>query len=315
MHENPFRRTVKSPLTAAQLTPLDPRCQVVQFEGTLTPKDSQKLADFLEDYPGMPLRAFSYVYAKGDLEFLQFFPRLQRFAIDSFKLQNLDGLRYLSDAVVELHLGQIGAKKLSLRPLERFPYLRTLAIDSIAKDIEIIGTLKMLEDLTLRSVTLPGLDFLKPCQTLSRLAVKLGGTRNLAAIPEIGELKRLELWLIRGLDDVGFVARLPKLQLLILQALKQVQTLPSFGPMKALRRIHLETMKGLTDLAPIAKAPALEELVVHDAPQLEPEAFRPFVGHPTLRRTSIAINSIHRNEAVAQLLGLPKCDPHRFELQ
>jgi hypothetical protein len=58
------------------------------------------------------------------------------------------------------------------------------------------------------------------------------------------------------------------------------------------------------DMRPVAKAPGLEELFAVDMQHLEPDAFQPFVGHPTLRRATIGLGSDRKNKAVAQLLGL-----------
>jgi hypothetical protein len=127
-------------------------------------------------------------------------------------------------------------------------------------------------------------------------------------LPKIGKLRYLELWMIRGLTDLNSIAELEYLQYLFLQALKQVTALPSFSKLRSLRRVELMTMKGLQDLSPIAEAPALEELIVDDTRQLAPEAFRPFLGHPTLRRALIGLGSRKKNQEASALLGLPKVE-------
>ena len=63
-------------------------------------------------------------------------------------------------------------------------------------------------------------------------------------------------------------------------------------------------MKGLRDLTPVAAAPALEELMAIDMGHLTPEAFRPFVGHPTLRAVRIGLGSKRKNAAAQHLLPL-----------
>ena len=47
-------------------------------------------------------------------------------------------------------------------------------------------------------------------------------------LPRVGELRYLELWMIRGLTDVTAVGRIPSLRALFLQALRQVEALPDF---------------------------------------------------------------------------------------
>jgi hypothetical protein len=114
--------------------------------------------------------------------------------------------------------------------------------------------------------------------------------------------------LIRGLADVSSIGDVRSLQYLFLQALTQVKEMPSLARLHALRRVHLENMKGLTRLGPVAKAPALEDLEVFNLRHLDPDALKPFVGHRTLRRASVYLSNQRKNEAVAELLGLPPVD-------
>jgi hypothetical protein len=137
------------------------------------------------------------------------------------------------------------------------------------------------------------------------LDIKLGGTKDLSLLPEIGQLKYLELWMIRGLTDLQAISDVTSLQFLFLQALRRVEKLPSFKKLQKLRRLHLETMKGVDDISPIAQAPALQELVVADMPQLQPEQFRCLETHPTLKAVRIGLGSKKKNETVNRILGLP----------
>ena len=82
-----------------------------------------------------------------------------------------------------------------------------------------------MQDLTLRSITMPDLALLLPLSRLRSFALKLGGTRDLGLLPRIGELRYLELWMIRGLADVSVIGRLPTVRSLFLQALRQVESL------------------------------------------------------------------------------------------
>jgi internalin A len=159
--------------------------------------------------------------------------------------------------------------------------------------------------LSLRAITLPNLRLLTPLKDLEILELKLGGTRDLRDLPQIGRLRYFETFLVRGLSDLGPVTDLPSLEYLFLQAQRQVISLPSFERTGALRRVHLQTMRGLRDLAPLARAPALETLVASDMAHLLPEHFRPFVGHPTLREAAVGLGSKKKNHAIHALLGLP----------
>jgi internalin A len=308
MRDYPFLREVRSPVTPRQLRPLSPECRTVQFCEPLKEADHEKLAEFLGNYPGIQLRIYGHYFEKCDLGLLRHYLRVRHLAIEVFGLDGLDGLEHVSPELESLVLGQTKGKAHSLSFLQRFPRLRALYVEGHTKDIDVVGSLAQLENLTLRSITLPDLSILLPLKRLHSLGIKLGGTRNLDLLSKIGRLRYLELWMIRGLTDLGPIASVRTLQFLFLQALRNVKELPSLARLQLLRRIHLETMKGLTDLRPAAKAPALEELVVLDMRHLEPENFRPFTRHRTLRKAKVYLGSDRKNKAIADLLRLPTVD-------
>ena len=304
----PFFREVKSPITKDQLAPLDRRCERVQFASPLTRTDHIKLSGFLAAYPGTPLRVYGH-YSEGlpDLRFLTHYPHLSGFEVDVFLLNSTEGVEYLPESLTFFGMGQTKTKGISLDFLRRFSRLKTLSLEGQTKGIESISTLRWLERLTLRSITLPDLKVLLPLRRLWWLAIKLGGTKDVQLLCEIGKLKYLELWMIKGLTDLSVVAKMTSLQNLFLQALKNVTALPSLRKLTDLRRVTLDTMKSLTDLAPVADAPVLEELLVIAAKQLTQGHFICFRGHPALKAATIGLGSIRKNAEVQELLGVPQC--------
>ncbi|WP_432827970.1 hypothetical protein [Dactylosporangium sp. CA-092794] len=303
-------RDVASPLTAQMLLPPDPDCHYVQFASPLSDPEYRALAEWLERYPTVILRA----YGDGtgtDLGFLRHFPNVRAFRADaSYRLlTSLDGLRHLPPDLRHLGLGQT-AKRLSLAPLSRFTALRRLYLEGQTRDIDVIATLDTLTSLTLRSITLPDLSLLQPLTRLRALDLKLGGTNNLRLLPRIGALQYLELWRIRGLHDLAPVTELPELEHLYLQSLGRVRTLPSFAESAALTRIDLFGMKSVTDLRPLLSAPALTRLTLFDMPQLQPADVAVLAAHPTLRQLSMSLGSPRKNDAAHRLLPLPPVTDH-----
>ena len=300
-------REVSTPLTPEMLLPSRTGKGVVQFRSLLTDADFGRLGEWFGAYPDMTLRAYgSYDGSIRDLEFLRFFPSLRRFAADAMwsSLGSLDGLRHLPTSVEELVIGWTKAR-LDLSILARFDELRTLFLEGQMKGIEVISGLRAIEDLTLRSITLPDLSLLVPLDRLLSLDLKLGGTKDLRLLPRLERLRYLELWLIKGLSDIAPVGELRELRSLFLQALKQVESLPDLGRAASLHRIHLETMKGLRDLRPLATAPALEEVVLIDMRHLGVDDLRPLLGLPRLKAVTPGLGSFRKNEAAAAMLGLP----------
>ncbi len=300
-------RQVSSPLTPEMLRPSLIGRGTVQFDRRLTDDDFRRLGEWFLPYPEMTLRAYgSYDHSITDLEFLRFFPTLRRFGADALwdSLTSLDGLRHLSPDLEELGIGATKAK-LDLAILARFPELTWLFLEGQTKHLEVISGFGKLDDLTLRSITMPDLSLLEPMKRLRSLDLKLGGTRDLRLLPRIGELRYLELWMIRGLTDVSAVGEIPTLRVLFLQALRQVDRLPDLSHATALRRVRLETMKGLRDLSMLATAPALESVELIDMRHLQPEDLAPLRGLPGLKAVTPGLGSHRKNDAAAAMLGLP----------
>jgi hypothetical protein len=184
-------REVSAPLRPSDLTPLPPDCHTVQFSSRLSDGDMRLLADFLAGYPDVRLRVYGdYGGSIVNLDFLRYFPHPRRFSVDElFHLGDLDGIGHLSDGLEELTIGATRSRRFSLRALSRFHHLRTLYLERQQKDIEALGHLTALEDLTLRSITLPDLSALLPLERLRSHDIKLGGTSDLGLLPRIGRLE------------------------------------------------------------------------------------------------------------------------------
>lgn len=286
-----------------ELARLDDRPEYVQFSSALSEADYRLLGEWIREHPDKTLRAYgSYDGSITDLDFLRWFPTLTRFEVDVYELDNIEGLRYLPDDLEVLALGAT-RRRLSLQPISRFHGLRRLFLDGHTKDIDAVARLTTLADLTLRSITLPSLELIQPLRQLQALDLKLGGTRNLDLLPTIGRLRYLELWQVRGLDDISAAAELADLEYLFLQSLRRVERLPDFSRSDALKRVWLENMKGLFDLTNLATAPALEHLALVDMPHLTPEGLRPLLDCPALRSARVGLGSDKKNRRAREILG------------
>jgi hypothetical protein len=224
----------------------------------------------------------------------------------SIGIYDLEDFEFLSDlnpsCLRRLSLGATFSKKPRLRVIERFTALESLQIENQRKDIEVIGELTRLEDVTLRSITLPSLDFLRFLPALWSLDVKLGGTKNLADLPHIKGLKYLELWQISGLTDLAPISEITGLQFLFLQSLRNVVRMPDLSRLQALRKIYLENMKGLKDLTALENAPSLEEFTHVDARGLEPSDYVGLIGGGKLKRMNVGFGSERKNATLRKII-------------
>jgi hypothetical protein len=223
----------------------------------------------------------------------------------SIGIYNLESFAFLSDLkpdfLKHLFLGVTLSKKPRLQGIERFMRLESLYVEGQKNDIELVGQLAHLEDLTLRSVTLPSLGFLRDLPALRSLDIKLGGTKNLADLAHFTALRYLELWQVQGLSDLSPISEMTGLQSLFLHSLRNVVQLPDLSRLRALRKVILDTMKGLKDLSSLESAPALEELSHVDAQGLEPSQYAGLIGGGRLKRISVGFGSMRKNEALRKM--------------
>lgn len=277
-------------------------------KGPLTPDDARRLSEYSRHFSSLTICIPNFGEPCGT-DFLQYFPHLNAFELLAFDFDDFPGLEALPSTLTKLGLAQTKSKRHSLAFLRNFKDLRCLSVEAHTKDIEAISDLQSLEDLTLRSITLPNLAILEPLKNLCSLDIKLGGTKDLALLPRVGKLRYLELWMVKGLTDLNPIAEVVTLQNLFLQALKNVTALPSFEKLIHLRRVELDQMQGLTDLTPVSQAPALEELLIGGVRNLDTLHFEPLLHHPSLRAVNVGLGSAKKNAAVESYLGRASVEP------
>lgn len=275
--------------------------------------------------PDIELRVYGFYQSICDLSFLAHMKHVQNFSADclmnvtgiehiceleslrslsvgAYNLETFDFLNSLqAQNVCKLFIHRTKSKRPSLKVLENFKNLKTLYIEGQQKNLEAISTLRHLVDLTLRSVSPSGLDFIRPLKSLRSLDVKLGGIKNFSALSGLSQIQYLELWQIRGLFDLSVISSLTGLQFLFLQALKNVEVFPNLDKLKMLRRIYLEDMQGLSNLSAISAAPALEEFIHVSAGHMEPSDYESILRMRSLKSISVGFGSGRKNDAFRQL--------------
>lgn len=275
--------------------------------------------------PDVEIRAYGFYGELCDLSFVRDLPNVQRFAVDCLMdvegvehLSSLPNLKHLSVGIYHLKsfefldglaasgleslsLGATKSKKPSLSHIERFKELRQLFVEGPHKNAEVIGVLKRLEVLMLRSMSVTLLEFLQDLKNLWSLDIKLGGTKDLSALKGMNGIKYLELWQIKGLEDISVISTLLGLQYLFLQSLPRINRLPDLSKLKGLRRVYLENMKGLDGVSELEAAPALEELMHCDARGMSPEQYKCVLQNPSLKSIFVGFGSTKKNNALREL--------------
>src|SRR5579872_407062 len=293
--------------TPDSFRPLGPECTLVTIGQPLTHEELEQLATLVQGRPDVTLRF--HTRAARDLEFLAYFPHLQRLSVALWELEDISGFSHLQGSLEHLDFGKT-KKRFSLGFLEMMPALRVLSLESHTKDIATLSRLVQLTTLVFRGVTLPDLSLIASLPELNTFSLLLGGTKHLDHLAEAPRLEVLSLMRISKLADLSVLARLRFLKTLELDGMRNVTALPSLAPLTRLEDVTLETMKGLTDISPVAAAPALRQLVIAGMPQLDANAFRCLVGHPSLAQLRLwsSLGGVNLKkpvlEAVKQLLPM-----------
>jgi Leucine-rich repeat (LRR) protein len=170
-----------------------------------------------------------------------------------------------------------------------------LYIDGHSKDFDVIGELSRLRELSVRGVTRTDLSPLAKLHSLESFRLLLGGTRDLSALKSLAQLRKLEISMVRRLSDLDIIADIESLENLNLSYLPRLVKLPSFSRLRSLKSVDIEKLPGLQDLTSIADAPALEKFSFVGMPKLPIDAFRSFVGHPTLKQIDGGLGSTKKN--------------------
>ena len=163
------------------------------------------------------------------IENLAALENLEELHVDVFRLQNFDFLSSVPSGLKALTLGRTKSKKPHLKGLSRFHSLRKLCLAGQQNGIATVANLQSLEQLSLRSISTPDLEFVASLPGLWSLDILLGGIRNLSVILGKESIKYLELCRIRDLTDITVISSLVGLQWLDLRELRNVTDLPDLS--------------------------------------------------------------------------------------
>lgn len=310
-HESPQRSIVQVsyPVQLSNLPHLGPECRRVQlaphygaYSGSKpSDTDFRAIAEYLAGHPEVVFRVYGSDTV-DNLEYLRFFRNHHRFEIDVSFLEDFGGLRHLSEGLESLFLGATKAA-LDLSFLQGFKGLKELHLEGHRKNIQVLSALTNLKYLSLRSVTLKDLSVLLPLHKLLDLEIRLGGTRNLQPLAEVGRIRYLHLWKILGLSDLSPIGKVTTLQNLFLQALPRVTRLPELTHCMLLRRIVLYQMKRIRSLEPLSTSTGLRELAVLSMPHLAAESFSPLSALTALERLDVWLRNKKKHREIRQILG------------
>ncbi|HKV77836.1 MAG TPA: hypothetical protein VJP02_06840 [Candidatus Sulfotelmatobacter sp.] len=236
------------------------------------------------------------------IEHLAALENLEEFHIDVFSLQNFDFLSSLPSGLASLTLGATKSKKPHLKGLGHFHSLRKLCLAGQQNGIAVVADLQSLEQVTLRGISTPDLDYVSSLPALRSLDILLGGIKNLSAISGKESIKYIKLCRVRELSDVSVISSLVGLECLDLRELRNVTNIPDLSRLTKLRKVVLDNMKGLKDVSAIGTAPALEEFLHIAAQGFAPRIYWELLNRPLLKQAHIGFCSKRKNEEFEALV-------------
>jgi hypothetical protein len=237
----------------------------------------------------------------SDFEDTSLMTGIEDFAIGRCDLEFFEILKIMPPNLKKLSLGELNSKKLNIDFISRFEKLEKLSVQGHSKGIEAVGKLENLQDLTLRSISHPSLDFIKNLHQLWSLDIKLGGIKDFSILPQMPNIKYLELWYIKGLNEISFISEMTQLQSLHLESLANITALPSFDKLPKFRRIRLMNMTNLLNFETLKTAPILNDFFFTIINKQQPEDLLPVLQNPTLKNVYVYFPSDKKNNLFKEL--------------
>jgi hypothetical protein len=298
----------------------NPNLRILQTARPVSPQTWELLNQSLFALrPDVELRVYGFYSSTCDLSFVKGMNNVRRFSADClmmavgiehlaaleileelhvgiFALESFDFLSSLPSGLKSLTLGPTRSKKPQLKGLGRFNLLRKLCLAGQQNGIAAVADLQCLEQLSLRAISTPSLEYVSSLPNLWSLEIVLGGIRNLSAISGKESIKYLELCRIRELSDISVISSLVGLQYLELRELRNVTDIPDLSRLPQLRKMALDNMKGLKDVCAIGTAPALEEFLHIAAQGFLPAQYDDLLKLPSLRQVHIGFCSKRKND-------------------
>ena len=180
--------------------------------------------------------------------------RLKQFYIECFDLRNYEFIKYLSDDLEDLLItaDTMGPGIVfDCAWLLKYVNLKSLWLGKKAKkNIELLSQLPKLKELSLRGIKITDFSFLHK-MNLEKLALLWNSNNDLHELAKLRNLHEIELWRINKLDDLSFIEDMTNLEIIRLEDLKHVTSLPDLSKLTKLKKIVFNgtgiDMKSLPD--------------------------------------------------------------------
>jgi internalin A len=244
-----------------------PRPLRLQFDVTLPDDVLAAAADALRRHPEVELRVYGRE-VDPRLGWLSGFEHIEHLSIELWHATSFDVLARFT-RLRSLGLGETNSKRPSLAFLRELPHLEDLWLEAHEKDFAAVAALGRLRRLALRVPRAKSLEALRGHSGIEVFSMDFGGIRDLSALPEMPNLRAVQIYQVRKLDtgDLDPLGECAALEVLSLGALRNVESLRALArrPAATLRLLTLERLTGLATLADLNACTRLEELGLYES--------------------------------------------------
>ena len=262
----------------------------IQFQTPLPTGTMQVLAAAMRERPEVGLYLYAYGGwgpLDGSLSFLAGFEHLRSLSLALEELPGFEGLERFTE-LRELSLRLRSGRRVSLAPLAALNRLTRLSLELHGTDMDALARLPSLRRLWM-SAAKGTIEPLADHPGLERLQLHYGTERELSPLTTCTGLRDLSIWCITRLDadDLRAVGEIPKLDALMLGALRNVESLePLASGGTALRFLELERLPSLKTLAPLARLRGLRACTIFDSVPAD-RSLEPLRDAPQLEEVAI----------------------------
>ncbi|HTA27406.1 MAG TPA: hypothetical protein VK809_06445, partial [Bacteroidia bacterium] len=194
------------------------------------------------------------VYALSQLK------NLVKLNLGIYYIKELEILKYDNlKTLTSLFIGETSTKAFNLNYLREYQNLKSFGINGHTKNIEAIGEIKNLEELSLNSIKKKAIPFVNKLKKLKSLTFILGGRENINEIEE-NNIENLEITWVHGFKDISNLSKFTGLKKLLIDRQKQLSSIHIEKEMSHLIDLKILDCKTFNSLTGLENLTGLQQL-------------------------------------------------------
>jgi Leucine-rich repeat (LRR) protein len=166
------------------------------------------------------------------------------------------------------------------------------------KDIDVVSKFKKLQNLSLDSVKVANLDFLKGLKAVKKLYLRgsdaIKDFSGLSELPSLAEASFIRNYKI---ETVDFISALVNLERLYISDFSLIKSFPSFKNLNSVSDLTIVSCKSINDISALNEMDNLEQFSCHlGSKYISPEDLISLKNHKTLKRLYAGFASQKEND-------------------